>query len=137
MITPPPQARMWPSIGEMSVKTTLQFATPTTDTMGGRAEPLWTNFGTWFVKVTVVPIVPNETDAVILYEVEGKYRKDVINYFNGISRPPGVTLPSGFTGGLGIRVVTGDVTLKVFQIENPYLRNRTLVAHCANAVNTQ
>jgi hypothetical protein len=33
--------------------------------------------------------------------------------------------------------VTPSLTLKVFQVENPQLRNRTLVAHCANAVNTQ
>ena len=135
----PRQTGAYPSSGERQVKCTLQFATPTIDAMGGRTEPTWTTFGQWFAKVTVVPVVPNETEAVLLYEVEGPYRRDLVEYFNGITRPPGVTLPSGFTGGLGIRIVTVglSLTLKVFQVENPQLKNRTLVAHCANAVNTQ
>ncbi len=90
--------------------------------MGGRGEPTWTDFGTWWAKVNVVPIVPNETDAVLLYEVEGPHRED---------------LQTRFTSGVGIRIATSSLTLKVFQLENPQLRNRTLVAHCASAVNTQ
>jgi hypothetical protein len=43
-----------------------------------------------------------------------------------------------FNTGVGIRIATPhSLTLKVFQVENPQLRNRTLVAHCANATNTQ
>jgi len=90
--------------------------------MGGRREPTWTDFGQWFTKVTVVPIVPNETDAVVLYGVEGEFRADLLNRF---------------LSGVGIRLRRAGQTLKVFQIENPYLRNRTLVAHCATATNTQ
>ncbi len=118
----PRQGSSWPFAGEKHVKCTLQYSTPVTDTMGGRSEPTWTNFGSWWAKVTVVPIVPNETDAVGLYEVEGDFRRDMWDRFNG---------------GIGLRIVTTLVTLKVFLVENPQLRNRTLVAHCANAVNTQ
>lgn len=118
----PRQSGAYPSAGERHNKCTLQYATPTTDAMGGRSQPTWTDFGVWWAKVTVVPIVPNETDAVLLYAVEGPYRSDLIDRF---------------TTGVGIRIVTGDLTLKVFQIENPQLRRRTLIAHCANATNTQ
>lgn len=118
----PRQTGAYPSSGERNVKCTLQYATPVTDGMGGRSEPTWTDFGSWWAKTTVVPIVPNETDAVLLYEVEGPYRAD---------------LQERFLAGQGVRVVTNDLTLKVFQVENPQLRNRTLVAHCARAVNTQ
>jgi hypothetical protein len=98
----PRQTSTWPLAGERQTRCTLQFATPTTDAMGGRGEPVWTDFGTWWAKVTVVPIVPR------------------------------------FNSGVGIRIVTpNSLTLKVFQIENPLLKNRTLVAHCANATNTQ
>lgn len=90
--------------------------------MGGRGEPTWTDFGDWWAKVGVVPVIPNETEAVLLYQVEGPYRADVLEYF---------------TTGTGLRIVANGLTLKVFQVENPQLRNRTLVAHCANAVNTQ
>jgi hypothetical protein len=119
----PRQTSTWPLAGERQTRCTLQFATPTTDAMGGRGEPVWTDFGTWWAKVTVVPIVPNETDAVLLYEAEGPYRSDLLTRFNS---------------GVGIRIVTpNSLTLKVFQIENPLLKNRTLIAHCANATNTQ
>jgi hypothetical protein len=44
---------------------------------------------------------------------------------------------SYFIGGTGLRVTTADLALKVFQVEDPQLRKRTLRLHCANAVNTQ
>ncbi len=118
----PRQASVWPTAGERATRCTLQYATPTTDAMGGRTEPTWTDFGNWWAKVTVVPIIPNETEAVLLYDVEGQYRADMLERFNS---------------GVGVRIVANGLTLKVFQLENPQLRNRTLVAHCANAVNTQ
>jgi hypothetical protein len=119
----PRQNSTWPLSGERQVRCRLQYATPQTDTMGGRSEPLWTDFGTWWAKVSVVPIIPNEIEAVLLYAVEGPYRSDLIDRFNT---------------GVGIRIATPhSLTLKVFQVENPQLRNRTLVAHCANATNTQ
>ena len=120
-----PQPRTGASVplaGERQVRCTLQYATPITDVMGGRGEPIWTDFGTWWAKVAVVPIIPNDTEAVLLYEAEGPYRVDLIDRFNS---------------GVGIRLVANAITLKVFQVENPQLRNRTLVAHCANATNTQ
>jgi hypothetical protein len=116
------QSSSWPTAGDRNIKCTLQYSTPTTDAMGGRSEPTWSTFGSWWAKVIVVPIVPNETDSVLLYEVEGPYRSDVLDYF---------------IGGTGLRVTTPTLTLKVFQVENPQLRNRTLRLHCANAVNTQ
>jgi hypothetical protein len=118
----PRQGSSWPTAGERQTKCTLQYATPTTDTMGGRSEPTWTSFGTWWAKVIVVPIVPNETESVLLYEADGPYRSDVVSYF---------------IGGTGLRVTTADLALKVFQVEDPQLRKRTLRLHCANAVNTQ
>jgi hypothetical protein len=116
----PRQGASWPAAGDRNIRCTLQYATPTTDTMGGRSEPIWTDFGSWWAKVIVVPIVPNETDAVLLYEVEGPYRADIATYF---------------ANGTGLRVTTPSLTLKVFQVEDPQLRNRTLRLHCANAVN--
>lgn len=119
----PRQSSTWPLAGERQVLCRLQYATPTTDGMGGRSEPTWTEFGTWWAKVSVVPIIPNETEAVLLYAVEGPYMVDLITLFNS---------------GVGIRIATPNaLTLKVFQVENPQLKNRTLVAHCANAANTQ
>jgi hypothetical protein len=117
----PRQSSTWPTPGERQVRCALEYATPTTDAMGGRGEPTWTHFGTWWAKVTVVPIVPNDTNAVMLYAIEGPYRADLL---------------SQFSSGVGVRVIANDLTLKVFEVENPQLRNRTLVAHCAKAVNT-
>lgn len=113
----------WPSIGERNVNCQVQYATPVTDAMGGREEPIWTEFvHSWWAMVTTIPIVPNETDAVILYEVEGPYVAEILERF--------IT-------GVGLRIVTADLTLKVFQVEKKQLKNRTLIAHCANAMNTQ
>lgn len=120
-----PQPRIgfqWPTAGERQVRCELQYATPATDEGGGRGEPVWTTFGRWWGKVTVVPVIPNETEAVLLYDIEGPYRRDLVEKFRS---------------GKSVRVVTGDLTLKVFQVENPQLRRRTLIAHCANATNTQ
>ncbi len=118
----PRLGNQWPTAGERASHCVWQYATPTTDAMGGRGEPTWTAFATWWAKALTVPAVQNEVDAVILYQVEGPYRSDVLSYF---------------TGGTGLRLVANGMTLKVFQVENPLLRNRTLIAHCANAVNTQ
>jgi len=120
-----PQPRsglQWPLAGERKTPCTLQYATPVTDAMGGRGEPTWTTFGRWFAKVLVIPVIPNETEAVLLYAAEGPYRTDLIDRFNS---------------GVGIRLVTTTLTLKVFQVEDPLMARRTLVAHCANAMNTQ
>jgi hypothetical protein len=90
--------------------------------MGGRIEPTWNDFGRWWAAVSVLPIVQTETESTLMYHLEGPYRADLLGYF---------------TGGTGVRVVVNEVTLKVIQVENPQLRNRTLVAHCAKATNTQ
>jgi len=100
----------------------LQYATPTTDSMGGRGEPTWTDFGAWYVKATTVPDIVNETNASLLYQLEGPYRADLVTRFKS---------------GVGIRAVVNGQTLKVMQIENPQLRSRTLIAHCADATKTQ
>lgn len=120
---PQPRSQgQWPAAGERRTKATLQYATPVTDDMGGRGAPTWTNFGAWWCKVATVPYIQNEIEAVILYQAEGQYRAD---------------LWERFKAGTEIRIVTGELTLKVFQLENPLLQNRTLVAHCGDAVNTQ
>src|SRR5262245_59462804 len=124
MATAQPRRKLtgeYPSAGQRGIRCHLQFATPTTDGMGGRTEPIWQEFGTWWAQVTVLPIIPNETEAVLLYQVEGPYRKPIVDKFNT---------------GKGVRIVTETLTLKVFQLENPDLKNRTLVAHCANTVKT-
>lgn len=114
----------YPSSGDRGVHCTLQYATPTTDTMGGRTEPGWTDFGTWWAKLTSIPFVANETEAVTTYQIEGPYRRDFWDRFHG-----------GFT----VRIVTTElpITLKVMLLDNPQLANKTLVAHCAKAVNTK
>jgi hypothetical protein len=114
-------AAQWPTAGERHAKATLQYATPTTDAMGGRSEPTWTDFGVWWTKVTVVPFIVSDTQSAMLYQIEGPYRSDLL---------------TRFTAGTGVRIVVNDLTLKVFQVENPQTRNRTLVAHCAPATNT-
>jgi hypothetical protein len=118
----PRLGNQWPTAGERQARCTWQYATPNTDAQGGRGEPTWTDFAVWWAKVLTVPAVQNEVDAVILYQAEGPYRADVWDHF---------------TGGIGLRLVVNGSTLKVFQVENPLLRNRTLIAHCANALSTQ
>lgn len=123
MARPGSGVAQWPLAGQRNVRCTLQYATPTTDSMGGRGEPTWTDFGTWWVRPSILPAVQNETESTLLYMMEGPYRQDLLDYW---------------TSGTGLRLSThNDLTLKVIQVENPELRNRTLVAHCANAVNTQ
>lgn len=117
----PRTGNSWPTAGERTANCTLQYATPTTDAMGGRGEPVWTSFGRWWAKALTVPAVSSESDAAILYQVEGPYRRDIVDYF---------------LGGTGLRILVDGQTLKVFQVENPRLLNRTLVAHCAPAITT-
>jgi hypothetical protein len=112
----PRQTSQFPSVGERRSFCTLQYATASTDTVGGTTETTWTEFGTWWTKVTVVPVVPDETRAVMLYQAEGAYRTDLLERF---------------MSGTGLRLVTGPLTLKVMAVENPLLRNQTLIAHCA------
>jgi hypothetical protein len=100
----------------------LQYSSVAKDDMGGRAEPTWTDFGIWWAKVLTVPFVQSDTTAALMYQAEGPYREDLWNYF---------------AGGTGVRLLAKGLTLKVSLIENPQLRNRTLLVHCAPAVNTQ
>lgn len=115
------QSAQWPTAGERQCRCTLQSSTPTDDEGGGRTEPSWTTFGTWWAKVTTIPVVPNETDAMLSVQVEGPYRADLVDTFNA---------------GLGVRVIANGDTFKVSLLDNPQMRNRTLVAHCAKAVRT-
>lgn len=112
----------WPTGGERHARATLQYATQTKDAMGGLSVTTWTDFGNWWAKVTTMPLVVTETEASILYDVEGPYRSDLMDRF---------------LAGTGVRLVIRDLTLKVLQLEVPQLQQRTIVAHCANAVNTQ
>ncbi len=129
-----PQPRsisQWPTAGERKTKCILEYATPVPDDFGGRGEPTWTAFGTWYAKVLTVPDVSSESKAALGYQAEGLYRADLFEYFHGISFPPGVTEDS-----VGIRILANRLTLKVFQVENPLMQNRTLIAHCADGKNT-
>ena len=129
-----PQPRsvgQWPSAGELRTKYVLQYATPTTDTMGGRSEPVWTDFGTWQAKAMTVPGGVGESKDKSSLELEGRYRRDIWNYFHGISRPEGLDA----TTNVSLRVVGNGLTLKVFDVENPLQMNRTLIVRCAKAVN--
>jgi hypothetical protein len=118
----PNTSSQWPSVGERHAKCTLQYATPVKDAMGGWGEPRWTDFDTWFAKVLTVPDISNEVDSIVLYLIEGPYV---------------AALQSYFMGQVGLRILVKGMALKVFQVENPQLRNRTLIAHCAPAVSTQ
>lgn len=88
--------------------------------MGGTSATSWVDFGTWMARVTIDPKIPNQTESVLLYDVEGLYRKDLI---------------TKFLGGVTLRIVAAmegiAVTLTVLQVQNPLLANRTLIAHCA------
>jgi hypothetical protein len=116
----PRQTSAFPSPGERKTRCTLQYATPSTDAMGGTAQPSWTDFGQWWAKVNVIPVIPDQTKAVLLYDVEGPYRADLI---------------TKFLTGVGLRVLAAmrdnAVTLTVLQVEDPLLMGRTLIAHCA------
>lgn len=117
----------------MRTRCTLQYAVEERDPLLGFEDAEWVNFGVWMAKETSEALIKDETEAPLLWHFEGRYRPDLIGYFNGTTLPTGVT-PSA-SGGLGIRIVTPDVTVKVIQIENPLGVRRTLIAHCAKAVN--
>ncbi len=102
--------------------------------MGGRGEPTWTEFGTWKAKVLTVPDVNTESRSEIGYQIEGLYRRDLFEYHNGLSRPDELDEDTNVSMRV-VSVATG-LTLKVFGVENPQLRNRTLIVHAAPAVNT-
>jgi head-tail adaptor len=122
----------WPAAGELRTKCTFQYATPTTDSMGGRSEPTWTDFGGWDAKVMTVPGGVSESKEKSSYEFEGRFRRDVWEYFHGISRPDGLDEDIN----VSMRVIWNGLTLKVFDVENPLFQNRTLIVKCAKAVNT-
>jgi hypothetical protein len=122
----------WPNAGELRTKCELQYATPTTDSMGGRTEPTWTTFGDWNAKVMTVPGGVSESKEKASYEIEGRYRADIWEYFQGISRPDDLDEDTN----VSLRLIANGLTLKVFDVENPLFQNRTLIVKCAKAVNT-
>jgi head-tail adaptor len=99
----------WPRTGERRHKATLQRATNTTDSMGGRTQT-WTAYDSWAVKVNTVPFAVSDSQATSQYQLEGLYRDDVL---------------------VGDRVLIRGLKLKVILLDNPELKNRTLVAHCS------
>jgi head-tail adaptor len=99
----------WPRTGERRHKATLQRATSTTDSMGGRTQT-WTAYDSWSVKVTTVPFAVSDSQATSQYLLEGLYRDDVL---------------------VGDRVLVKGLKLKVILLDNSELRNKTLVAHCS------
>lgn len=118
----PRQAGAWPSAGERQGLAVVQYATVVTDALGGRSDPTWTTFASsWHVKVTVTPFVVSDTQAAMLYQIEGPYRADVVSHYDA---------------GRSLRVLVHGFTLKVIELENPQLRNRTVILHCGKATTT-
>jgi hypothetical protein len=117
----PPTAKL-ATIGQRRERIEIQRATTVTDAMGGRSDTRFREFGTWWAKVTVVPFVVSDTQATMVYQLEGLYRRDVVDLFNG---------------GLGLRAVVRklNLTMKVLTIEMPRLANRTMVLHCGKETN--
>ena len=111
------------TIGQRRERVQIQKATTVTDSMGGRTDNRWREFGTWWAKVTVVPFVVSDTQATMLYQLEGLFRQDVLDLFNA---------------GTGLRaaVKKSDLTMKVMAVEVPKLGNRNMVLHCAKETNT-
>ncbi len=116
----PPVAKL-ATIGQRRERVQIQKSVTVTDAMGGRTDQRWREFGTWWSKVTVVPFVVSDTQAVMLYQLEGLYRQDVVDLFNG---------------GTGIRVVVKNLTLKVMAYEDPRLLHKTMILHCGKETNT-
>jgi hypothetical protein len=104
----------WPRIGERRHTATLQRATTTTDSSGGRTQ-VWVAYDSWKVKVTTVPFAVSDSQATSQYLLEGIYRSDL---------------------EVGDRVLIRGLKLKVILVDNPELRNRTTVAHCSKSTNT-
>jgi hypothetical protein len=99
----------WPRTGERRHAATLQRATTTTDSMGGRSQ-VWVAYDSWRVKVTTVPFAVSDSQATSQYLLEGLYRSDI---------------------QVGDRVLIRGLKLKVILVDNPELRNRTTIATCA------
>jgi len=99
----------WPRIGERRHVATLQRATTTTDSMGGRSQT-WAAYDSWKVKVTTVPFAVSDSQATTQYLLEGLYRNDV---------------------EVGDRVLIRGLKLKVILVDNPELKNRTTIATCS------
>ena len=115
--------KQWPTTGERRKKARILYGVLNTDPMGGRSDPTWKPvLDSWFVQVTVVPFVVSETEATLLYDLEGLYVKDLLDRFNH---------------GQSLRAIVDDLTLKIFSVEDPQLKHKTLVAHCGKATNTQ
>lgn len=114
MPAPRASSAQWPTAGERHARASVEYATETTDVIGGRSHT-WSTLGTWWVKVSTVPFVVNETEASLLYQLEGPYW---------------ATLQSRFLAGTKLRATVAGYVLTIVQVENPQLRNRTLVAHC-------
>jgi hypothetical protein len=108
----------WPRSGERRHRSVIQRPVVTTDLMGGRTTT-WTSFSTWYVKVTAIPFVITDTQATVLHDCEGLYRSDL-------------------EVGYRVLIENGDfeLVLKILALENPDAKNRTLVAHCGNALAT-
>lgn len=99
----------WPRTGERRHKATLQRATTTYDESRGRTQT-WVAYDSWAVKVTTVPFAVSDSQATSQFLLEGLYRNDL---------------------EVGDRVLVRGMKLKVILLDNPELRNRTLVAHCS------
>ena len=94
----------------------LQAASSVTmDPHRGRIEN-FTSFGTWRCAITDQPMVKTEQDAVVMYLLEGLWRKDAWDKFSA---------------GKTVRVVAKGMTLKALAMVNVGQINMVLQIHAA------
>ena len=95
--------------GQRRHQAQLQAPIEGTDALRGRVQT-WPTYATVWAAVDAKPFVVSEEQATVMYDVTIPYRADV---------------------EVQHRVVVRGLTLKVLALEQPELRARDLVLHCA------
>ena len=90
-------------------------ASITVDSHRGSTEN-FAQFGTWRCAAKDVPAVRDEENSTVLHVLEGLWRQDIWDRFNG---------------GKTVRIVVDGMTLKALALENPVPRFRILKVHAA------
>lgn len=97
------------------VATLQATASITVDTHRGSTEN-FAQFGTWRCSVDDKPFVRDEENSTVLHVLEGLWRQDIWDRFNG---------------GKTVRILVDGMTLKVLALENPVPRYRVMKVHAA------
>ena len=100
--------------GEMRTRIELREGVTVTDETGGGTET-WPTFGWDWAGITGAPFVVSETQATVLFQVDMRYRADLVTKFDS---------------GTQIRIIGNGKTLKVLALVNADERNRSLALHC-------